>query len=87
MKTRGYGAIIFNYKEEGDFKLGQWVYRLTETFVDAAIPDLGRTVFGNILFYRQDDTDFLLTMFALLDSCRRPTEVWQSATVVAASGT
>ncbi len=76
MADRGYGAVIFNYVEEGDFRQGDWRYRLTEMFVDEPIPDLGRAMFGNILFYRGDDTDFVLTMFALLDTCRRPSEVW-----------
>jgi FkbM family methyltransferase len=85
MTSRGYGAIVFNYTAVGDFKQGEWIYKLTEIFVEAAIPELGRAAFGNILFYRQDDTDFLLTVFALLDSCRRPTEVWQGG-VERASG-
>lgn len=76
MAAHGYGAIVFNYMEEGDFKRGDWRYRLTEMFVDEPIPDLGRNMFGNILFYRSGDTDFVLTMFSLLNICRRPTEVW-----------
>ena len=46
--------------------------------MDEPIPDLGRSVFGNILFYRSDDIDFMLTMFAFLDTCRWPKEVWDN---------
>jgi len=78
MAANNYSAIVFNYVEEGDFKQGDWRYRLTEMFVDEPIPDLGRNAFGNILFYRSDDIDFVLTMFAFLDTCRRPTDVWSN---------
>jgi len=64
--------------EEGDFKQGDWRYRLAEMFIDEPIPDLGRNAFGNILFYRSDDMDFHLTIFALLNICRRPTDVWDN---------
>jgi len=77
MAERGYGAIVFSYTEEGAVKEGARARRLTEIFVDARIPELGRPAFGNILFYRQDDKDFLLAMFSLLNSCRRPAEVWR----------
>jgi FkbM family methyltransferase len=76
MAAHGYGAIVFNYVEEGNFMLGDWRYRLTEMLIDEPIPSLGRNMFGNILFYRNNDTDFVLTMFALLNTCRRPTDVW-----------
>ena len=76
MEAHGYGAIVFNYVEEGNFKRGDWRYRLSEMFIDEPIPNLGRNTFGNILFYRTDDTDFVLTMFAFLDTCRQPTDVW-----------
>jgi len=78
MADRGYYAVVFNYVEEGDFKQGDWRYRLAEMFIDEPIPDLGRNAFGNILFYRSDDMDFHLTIFALLNICRRPTDVWDN---------
>jgi len=86
MAGLGYGAIVFNYTEDGNFKLGQWIYRLTEMFVDAPIPELGRIAFGNILFYREGDVPFLLTLHALLSSCRRPTEVWGEDLPAASGG-
>lgn len=79
MAGEGYGAISFNYQDDGNFKNGQWKYRLTDVFVDRPVPDLGRIMFGNILFYRVGDTDFLLTLHSLLDSCRPRAEVWRQA--------
>src|SRR5262249_28806966 len=73
MAARGYAALVFNYTADGDFKKSEWHYRLTEIFVDTSVPDLGREAFGNILFYRQDDTDFMLALYALLESCSRNT--------------
>jgi FkbM family methyltransferase len=75
MATHGYGAVVFNYTADGDFKKGEWSYRLTEMLVDTRVPNFGREAFGNILFYRHDDTHFALTLYALLETCSRPTDV------------
>jgi FkbM family methyltransferase len=76
MAREGYGAISFNYNDDGNFNKKKWKYRLTEAFIDLPIPDLGRLMFGNILFYRSEDRDFLLTLYSLLENCRPRTEVW-----------
>jgi FkbM family methyltransferase len=73
MADRSYGCIIFNYEDDGNFALGSWIYRLTEIFIDESVPNLERNMFGNIVFYREGDTEFLLNLFSLLDICRRPT--------------
>ncbi len=78
MAAAGYGSISFNYNDDGNFSKGQWNYRLTNIFIDRPVPDLGRVVFGNILFYRTGDTDFLLTLHALLDVCRPRAEAWRA---------
>lgn len=70
MAAAGYGSVLFNYFDDGNFSQGKFIYRLTHILIDQPLPDLGRVAFGNILFYRSDDVDFLLTLYALLDICR-----------------
>ena len=70
MAEAGYGSVVFNYFDDGNFSEGKFIYRLTHILIDQALPDIGRTAFGNILFYRSDDVDFLETLYALLDVCR-----------------
>ena len=74
MSLTGYGSVTFNYNDDGNFNKGKWNYRLTDIFINQSVPDLGRLSFGNILFYRAGDTDFLLTLHALLDVCRPRSE-------------
>jgi FkbM family methyltransferase len=78
MADAGYGAITFNYTDDGNFKKGKWIYRLVDIFVDCSIPQERSGAFGNIVFYRAEDKDFLLTLYALLDSCRPRSEAWRN---------
>ncbi len=75
MDSRGYGAVIFAYADDGNFKRWIWVYRLTGLYVDRDIPESGE-VFGNILFYRKRDPQLLLTLQSLLDNCHAPRKPW-----------
>ncbi len=70
MREYGYGAVVFSYTDDGRFSEGQWEYRLIQLLMDRApgVCPEGDS-FGNILFYRIGDRDFLLALFALLDSC------------------
>ena len=70
MSAAGYGSVLLNYDDDGHFKKGNFIYRLTQILLDQPMPDLGRAAIGNVLFYLKGDSDFLLTLYALLDSCR-----------------
>lgn len=70
MATAGYGSVVFNCFDDGNFSEGKFIYRLTHILLDQPLPDLGRVAFGDILFYRSNDVAFLLTLYALLDICR-----------------
>ena len=70
MANAGYGSVVLNYFDDGNFSKGKFIYRLTHILIGQPLPDFGRVAFGNILFYRADDVDFLLTLYALLDSCQ-----------------
>lgn len=75
MGEAGYGSVIFNYDDDGNFSKGAFLYRLTQILLDQPLPDFGRVAFGNILFYQSGDTDFLLALYSLLDVCRPRSEV------------
>lgn len=77
MAAMGYGAISFSYDDDGNFKQGIWNYRLIKIIVDQLLPDLGRVMFGNILFYQVEDREFLLALHALLDVCKPRKTVWE----------
>ena len=70
MTVEGYGSVVFNYFDDGNFSQGNFVYQLTHVLLDRPLPDVGRVAFGNILFYQADDMHFLLSLYALLDVCR-----------------
>ena len=70
MAKAGYGVVVFNYDDDGKFLKGDFTYRLTDIWVDEHLPDLGRVMFGNLLFYRSEDDDLLLNLYSLLDNCR-----------------
>lgn len=78
MRDLGYGALVFSYTDDGAFSTGVWSYRLIGLDVDGAAIDLdiargraasGGAMFGNILFYRDDDKRLLLMLIELLESC------------------
>ena len=70
MSAAGYGSVLLNYDDDGHFEKGKFIYRLTQMLLGQPMPDLGRAAIGNVLFYLKGDSDFLLTLYALLDSCR-----------------
>jgi FkbM family methyltransferase len=68
MAGRGYDAVVFEYDDDGNFKRGQWVYRLINMYIDRPFAPSHGHSFGNIVFYRQGDRAFLATLIALLES-------------------
>jgi FkbM family methyltransferase len=79
MAARGYGALVFGYADDGNFRRARWVYRLTELWVDPPSVTQDETSFGNILFYPAGNTRLLVTLQVLLDNCDSPCEVWADA--------
>jgi FkbM family methyltransferase len=76
MTARGYGALVFGYADDGNFKRSRWVYRLTELWVDPSSVAQDEASFGNILFYPAGNSRLLVTLQVLLDCCDSPGEVW-----------
>ena len=79
MAARGYGALVFGYADDGNFKRARWIYRLTELWVDPPTVTQDEASFGNILFYPARNTRLLITLHGLLDNCDSPSEVWADA--------
>ena len=79
MAARGYGALVFGYTDDGNFKHARWVYRLTEISVDRPLVTQDEAAFGNILFYPAGNPRLLVILQTLLDSCDTPGEVWPDA--------
>jgi len=77
MKDSGYGSVVVNCTDDGNFQRGQWIYRIVDIFINGGIPMDRATAFGNILFYHAGDRDFLLTLYSLLENCRPRSEVWR----------
>jgi FkbM family methyltransferase len=77
MAARGYGAVVFTYADDGNFKRSIWKYRLTGLYIDQSVAAAqGDEAFGNILFYPRDDSRLLLMLQSLLDGCDQPREIW-----------
>ncbi len=74
MAARGYAAVIFDCRQDGDFERGQWIYHVTKVIVDAPLPAADEPAFGNIVFHRRDDDAFIAALHALFDSCVPATE-------------
>ncbi len=70
MAEHGYEAVVFEYDDDGNFKRGQWVYRLINMYIDRPFEPSHERSFGNIVFYRHGDRAFLATLIALLESFR-----------------
>jgi FkbM family methyltransferase len=64
MRARGYRACIVCLRAFGRFKRYEWPKSLLTIGIDA-IPQLpdGFPLFGNILFFREDDRDFLPSLY------------------------
>jgi FkbM family methyltransferase len=86
MAQRGYGALVFAYSDDGNFERADWNYRLTGIQVDREIDEVASDAdgrpFGNIIFYEYGDREFLLSFYALLETCMPPTQRESCAAMV-----
>ena len=75
MRTRGYRAGVVCLDALGEFKKHEWGTRLLEIGIDA-LPNVRteRGVFGNILFFRDYDGNFLPSLCDWLEQTRK----WQA---------
>jgi FkbM family methyltransferase len=74
MRRRGYRACVFCFHALGKFERHEWGTRLLTIAADEvpALPSNER-LFGNILFFRNDDRDFVPSVLDFLGClCRRP---------------
>lgn len=61
MRARGYDAVIFEYRDDGNFRRGSWAHRLVAIRLDDETPSAA-DAFGNVLFYRHGDPLLLKTL-------------------------
>jgi hypothetical protein len=80
MAAQGYGALVFGYADDGNFKRARWVYRLTDLWIDPPAVEQDEASFGNILFYPAGNPRLLVTLQVLLDNCDSQGEVFSDAT-------
>jgi FkbM family methyltransferase len=74
MRGVGYRACTFCLHALGRFELHQWQTRLGAIGVDSVpVPPAGARLFGNILFFRDDDRDLLPSLLGWLEHARK----WQ----------
>ncbi len=68
---------MFGYADDGNFRQGRWVYRLTELSIDQPVVMKNDVSFGNILFFPVDNPRLLVMLQTLLDNCDAPRKVWR----------
>ena len=73
MQGRGYRACVVCIRAVGQFERHEWATRLLTIAIDAT-PELpaGLQLFGNILFFRADDRDFLPSLCDWLEQIVDP---------------
>ena len=65
MRAHGYDAVVFEYRDDGNFRRNNWAHRLVAVHVESGrLPSAG-DAFGNLLFYRHGDV-------RLLDALAKP---------------
>lgn len=68
MQARGYEAVIFEYRDDGNFRRNNWAHRLVAMHIEnGRLPDAA-DAFGNVLFYRDGDIRLLDTIAETLDA-------------------
>ncbi len=73
MRDRGYRACVVCQRAVGSFERHEWATRLLTIGVDAVpAPPNGLPLFGNILFFRNDDQDFLPSLCDWLEQMVDP---------------
>ena len=68
MRARGYQALLLRYEDEGTFKQGIWDrYWLKDAQVVQDLSADQIPLIANVIFYREDDTDFVRRFVGTLD--------------------
>jgi FkbM family methyltransferase len=68
MRARGYQALLLRYEDEGTFKQGIWDrYWLKDAQVVQDLSADQVPLIANVIFYREDDTDFVRRFVGTLD--------------------
>jgi FkbM family methyltransferase len=67
MRATGYEAVVFEYRKLTGFGSTNWNYELVDVSLDAHRLGERGDAFGNIIFYREDDTTFLACLVRLLE--------------------
>jgi hypothetical protein len=62
MVARGYAAVIFEYRDDGNFRRNNWTHRLVALHVEDGRLPVADDAFGNLMFYRSGDTGLLDTL-------------------------
>lgn len=68
MDELGYGAVIFELKKMTGFGKTNWNHKLVDIAFDPTQLGQRGDVFGNIIFYRRDDTTFLTYLLKWLEA-------------------
>jgi FkbM family methyltransferase len=69
MRGRGYDAVVFEYRDDGNFRRNDWSHRLVGIHLDAARQPSAADAFGNVLFYRAGDVRLLDALADTVDAC------------------
>jgi FkbM family methyltransferase len=78
MQSRGYRACVVCQRAIGQFERHEWGTRLLTIGIDAVpTPPAGLQLFGNILFFRDDDRDFLPSLCDWLEQLVDPKRIGQ----------
>ena len=76
MQGRGYRACVVCQRAVGQFERHEWGTRLLTIGIDAVpAPPAGLQLFGNILFFRDDDHDFLPSLCDWLEQIVDPRRI------------
>jgi hypothetical protein len=54
--------VIFEYRDDGNFRRNNWTHRLVALHVEDGSLPVADDAFGNLMFYRNGDTVLLDTL-------------------------
>lgn len=70
MRALGYCAVIFEYRDDGNFRRNNWTHRLVAAHLEDGRLPTAADAFGNVLFYRDGDSVLLDTLATSIDAPR-----------------
>ncbi len=70
MCARGYDAVVFEYRDDGNFRRNNWAHRLVGIHLGTTRLPSATHAFGNVLFHRAGDA-------CLLDTLADTVEAWR----------